>query len=236
MSLLISLVIILLTEFSSKHLYDVSLTFYLFIIIFNLILLFNTSFFNIDLIHNIRIKPLMNNNFLLILSLLFIVLDPITHYITRVPSKNINIKKSIIISIIISTLTSSIMIFINYLYYSSSYLSQNMFPAFSFISSLLGPEFLDYFTILILINSLAFTLLKVSINITYIKDYFKKIPYLNVIITVFIFVISNLIFKFSHLLIIDDKYIGFILTLLIFIIYFWICKHKEGRVDATTDT
>lgn len=235
MSLLISLVIILLTEFSSKHLYDISLTLYLFIIIFNGILIFNTSFFNIDLIHNINFTHFFNNDLLILLSMLFILFDPITHYISNIPNENINLKSNIIISIAISTLISSLTIFINYLYYSSSYLSQSLFPALSFISSLFGPEFLDYFTILILINTLVFTLLKASINITTIKEYFKKVPFLNIILTIFIFIMSNLIFKYKEQTIFKDFYIGFILTFFIFIIYFWLIKNKEVNLDATTN-
>lgn len=236
LTFLLSLIILLLTEFSSKHIYDISLTLFIFTISLNLIMILNTSYGNIDLLLNIDFSNLINRNIVFMLLLLFITLDPINFYFTNIIDNNVNLKKSIIISSIISTIVSCFTIFINYLYYSYSYLKETMFPAFSFISSFLGPEFLDYFTIIILINTLVFSLLKVALNFSFIKQYYNKFKFSNVFFVSITFIIINVIFKYSYLNILKFEYFGFILTVIITIIYLNLVFKKEVKKDATTET
>lgn len=232
-TLLISLIIILITSYSKKHIYDISLTLFLFVFLINVIMIFNTSFIDTDLIYNIKLNATFNNNYLLLIPIIYITLDPIQMYLSQDLYENVNIRNSLIVSTIISSIVSSFLIFINYLYYSDTYLYKQMFPSFAFINSLLGPEFLDYFTILILIITFTYTLLKVSFNISVINSYFKKTNLASFLIVMFIFVNTNILFKYPY---IEYRYLGSLLTVLVFIIYIWIIINKEAKNNASSKT
>lgn len=218
-ALLILLMTFLLSFFKSKHLYDLTVSLFLILIVVNLLPIFNTSDISIDLLYNIKLSNILPKNILLLLSMLFIFLDPIIFYFNDFTSNYINKRKAIILSIIISSFISSITIFINYLYYSNLYLSKTLFPAFSSLTSFLGPEFIDHFTILILINVVFFALMRVSFNITLLIDN-KQSSYSidKLLYSIFIFLFVNFIFIFS------SKIYNFylILYLLCFIFIFFL--------------
>ena len=234
LSTLFSLVILLISLYKTKHIYDISFTIFLFIFISNFILLFNTSYGDFDLLFNIRINTLFNNKWFLLLSLLFIQLDPICFYLNNIIEEKSNMRKSIIISTIISSAISCMTILINYLYYSSSYLSEAIFPSFSFISCLLGPEFLDYFTIIILINTLTYCLLKSSLNISLISSNYYSKSIINIITIAFVLFITNLIYQYEFLSFYQFKYLGITLSLILLIIYIWLVISKGGNKSAFT--
>lgn len=235
LTLLFSLVIMLLSSYPTKHLFDVSLTIYLVIFLLNFILLFNTSFIDLDLIYNIDLK-VQFSNYIPIILLLSISLEPINNYLLNIHEENIKIKRSIIISTIITSIVSSILIFINYLYYSDIYLKNILFPSFSFIYSLLGPEFIDHFTIIILFNTLAYSILKISFNISSISSLFNKTSFIKYFQIILIFILTNLIYKYSHLELLKLEYALFVLLILILTIYFFILINKKEKKDAFTST
>lgn len=232
---LLCLIVILLSSYNLKHLYDVSLTIYIIAFLFNLILLLNTSFIDLDLIYNIdlNLKHYINIAPLILLSFSF---EPIGHYIINIHENTTLIKRSIIISTLITSVISTIIIFINYLYYSDSYLVNTLFPSFSFIFSLLGPEFIDHFTIIILFNTLTYCLLKVSFNTSIIGSFSKKPVFTKILTTLIIFILSNLIYKYSNLDILKFEYLGLILLIFIIILYFFILLNKKEKNNASSPT
>lgn len=235
LTLLFSLVIMLLSSYSTKQLYDVSLTVFLFIFLINFILLFNTSFIDFDLVYNIDLKNKLTD-YIPIIILLSFSLEPINNYLLNIHEENVKVKHSIIISTLITSIVSSIVIFINYLYYSDTYLKNTLFPSFSFIYSLLGPEFIDHFTIVILFNTLAYCILKVSMNISIVNSFFNKNSFIKYLSVILIFVLTNLIYKYSHLEFLKFEYALFVLLVLIITIYFFILMNKKEKKDAFTST
>lgn len=235
LTLLFSLVIMLLSTYSTKHLYDVSLTIFILIIFINFILIFNTSFIDLDLLFNIDLK-LNYKNFMPLILLLGITLEPINNYLLDIHEDNVLVKRSIIISTLIASIISSIIIFINYLYYSDIYLMNTLFPSFSFIFSLLGPEFIDHFTIVILFNTIIYSILKISMNISIVGSSFKHSSLRNFILVFIIFFLSNLIYKYSYLGFFKLEYVMLTLLILILPIYFFIILNKKEKKDAITSS
>lgn len=229
-SIILILIILLFSNFKINYVYDVTSFVFLILIIINSIIIFNTSFFKIDLLYNLSFNEKINSYSLLyIISFLYLFFDPIINYFIH---EEITLKKNLIISTIISSIFSFITIFINYLYFAHQYLEFSLFPGFNALLTFIGPEFLDHFSILILIDALCFVILKGSYNISIIRNLFKDNVYSNILSFVILFSICYIIFNytigFSEL----NLIVGIVLTVLIFLIYFFIILRKEKENET----
>lgn len=224
-SIILILIILLFSSFKNKYVYDVSSFAFLILIFVNLIVIFNTSFFKTDLIYNISLSfNFSNYSLLYIISFLYLFLDPIITYFIQ---NDISIKKNIIISTIISSLFSSITIFINYLYFGYQYLKLSLFPGFNALITFIGPEFIDHFTILILIDVLCWCVLKCAYNISYIESIFPKKVYSSGLSFIILYPICYFTFKYSQGFREINFIFGLILTFIIFIIYLYILRKRQ---------
>ena len=229
-SIILILIILLFSNFKNKYIYDVSSIIFLILIFINLITIFNTSIFKTDLLYNISFNEnITNYSLLYMVSFLYFFLDPIINYFIH---DDINIKKGIITSNIISSIVSFITIFINYLYFGYQYLEMSLFPGFSALITFIGPEFLDHFTILILINALCWVLLKGAYNISYIGNIFKNNVYSNLLSFILLFAVCYFTFRYSFGFSQINFLFGLVLSILIFFIYFFIIIKKEEKHET----
>ena len=140
-----------------------------------------------------------------------------------------NIKGTLIISVVISSIISTAHILLNYLFYCSSFLEQLSFPSFAFLSLFLGPEFLDYFHIIILTTSLGYTLLKIAYNVSILSNTKGISLKRSFFLLLLVFILTNLLYKYSSL-----NY-NFILLILISInLILLIFSKKENYHEITS--
>lgn len=230
--LLLLLMILLFSFFKKVILYNVGLLILIITFLLNFVFIFNTSLGDINLIHNIINSKFSIINFVKLFSMLFLFIDPIAFYYNNIIDNKTNIKKSIIISNTFATIISSFTILINYLFYSYQYLDTINYPAFSSIFLFLGPEFIDHFSIMILINILIFIFLKCSMNINSISS--KK--FINIFSCLIIYLVIIISFKYYTNYIELTYHFGLILSILILLIYLFTIfgkKEKEYVKDKT---
>lgn len=224
LSLLLLLMVFLFSTFNKKAIYNVGLLILIITFLLNFVFLFNTSLGELNLIYNVINSKITLVNSLKSLCLLFIFLDPIVFYYNNIIDNKNNIKRNIIISIICSSLISILSIGINYLFYSHQYLQTLIYPAFSSIFLFLGPEFIDHFSIMILINILVFIYVKCSLNLNSIS----KNSSLNIFSCLLIYLLIIFMFNIFNSYTKLTFFFGIILTILILIIYmFTIFKNKR---------
>ena len=229
-SIILILIILLFSNFRNEYIYDVSSFIFLILIFINFITIFNTSMFRTDLFYNITLDENFDNYSLLyIVSFLYLFLDPIINYYIH---NDINLKKGIITSTVISSIISFLTIFINYLYFGYQYLEMSLFPGFNALITFIGPEFLDHFTIIILINALCWVILKGAYNISYVSNVFKSNVYSNFLSFILLFAICYFTLKYSFGFTQINFVFGLILSSLIFFIYFFIILRKEKKDEA----
>lgn len=233
--IILLLMILFFSCFSLNQLYDLSLLIFIFCFLFNFIGLKNTTNICFFLPANLSFefkKPY------LFLSLIYLQLDSIIFYFFNITKDSINIKKSIIISTIISTCISSLLIFNNYLFYTYKYFSSAFFPGFSASLLYLGPEFLEHFDILILISLITWILLKGSTNLRLLFDLrkAKKNNFFQVILGLIVLVNIYLIYRFNINWINYVIVSGYILSLLIFIIFGYLVYLKGETNHVITKT
>ena len=228
LSILLILIIFLFALFKTKQLFDVSLLIYIIIIISNFIIIFNTSIPNFNILYNIRNTFHLKFDFILFIPLLFMLLEPLFLMINSSKENIPNIKKTIILSTLISSILATIFIFLNYLFYNSTYLTQLSFPSFAFLTSFLGPEFLDHFQIIILPSTLAYSLLKISLNISLVSSNFDKPKVIILVNSILIFIITNIMYRYT-----SSK--SFIILFLILLLNFipLIFNKKEGYHETS---
>ncbi len=231
--LLLLFICFLISTFKQIIIFDIATTVFIIVFILNFVVLLNTSTPSFNLIHNINFNLITNNRTFLILSMLFILLDPITFYLNNL-SNNANIRKCISISSIISMIFSSIFIFINYLYYSKEYLNLNIYPFFTALNSFLGPEFIDHFTIIILINTVTFTLLKISFNLNLSSFFTNENIFNKALFTLTIFIICFIIMNINVSNFLINILLSSILTIILIIIYLYIIR-KGARYANSED-
>ena len=231
-TLLLLFICLLISTFKQIMIFDISTTVFIIVFIINLIVLLNTSTPSFNLLYNINIYDIANNKTFLVLCMLFILLEPIIFYLNDL-SNNANIKMCTCASTIISMVISSILIFVNYLYYSKEYLSLNIYPFFTAINSFLGPEFIDHFTIIILINTVSFTLLKISYYLSLASSFTNSNKFSKVFFTLTIFLACIFIFNINLSNYLINIILCSILTIILIIIYLYIIR-KGAKQYATS--
>lgn len=235
LTVLFVLIILLISLFKNKQIYNITTTIFIIVFALNFLILLNTSFGDLKLLYDLDFKNIFNKDVVYIIGILFLFLDPIIFYFNNSIESNINIKKSIIISLLISSSLTSLIIFVNYLFYSHAYLQTLIFPAFSSLSVYLGPEFIDHFTILILINVFVFIILKCSFNVTLIVSDIHNSNLTNIIACLIMLITSFVMFKIFNNYYQIIFYIGIISTLLLIILFIFIILNKEVRTNASTE-
>lgn len=228
LSILLILIIFLFALFQTKQLFDVSLLIYIIIIMSNFVIIFNTSIPNFNILYNIKNTFQLKFDFILFIPLLFMLLEPLCLMINCSKENVLNIKKTIILSTLISSVLATIFIFLNYLFYNSTYLTQLSFPSFAFLTSFLGPEFLDHFQIIILPSTLAYSLLKISLNVSLVSSNFDKPKVIILVNSILIFIITNIMYRYT-----SSK--SFIILFLILLLNFipLIFNKKEGYHETS---
>ena len=229
LSILLTLIIFLFALFQTKQLFDVSLLIYIIIIMSNFVIIFNTSIPNFNILYNIKNTFQLKFDFILFIPLLFMLLEPLCLMINCSKENVLNIKKTIILSTLISSVLATIFIFLNYLFYNSTYLTQLSFPSFAFLTSFLGPEFLDHFQIIILPSTLAYSLLKISLNVSLVSSNFDKPKVIILVNSILIFIITNIMYRYT-----SSK--SFIILFLILLLNFipLIFNKKEGYHETSS--